>query len=95
MNQIDYWKIARRSLYVLLFILVLAIFTKVRMFFLLLEFLGVIIAVFVTGLVAYDLYKANKKSKTPPVQAPVEPEVVAKPKRVRKSKKFTPPQSLN
>jgi hypothetical protein len=84
-------------------VLLLAIFTKIRMFFVLLELLGVIVGLLLACLVAVDLYNTVKQPKPPvlptPPPAPVEPAPAAptadvKPKRVRKSKKFSPPQSL-
>jgi hypothetical protein len=88
----DYWKIAQRSLWVLLGILILAIVTKISMFFVVLELFGTVVAVFLTILVSVDLFNTIRQPKIP--QLPPKPETPVKPKRVRKPKTFNPPSSL-
>ena len=95
----NYWKIAKWSLFALLGILVLAILLKVRMFFILAEFLGVFVAVLIAGLVAYDFFKMHRKGKEPLIEtrgsytptAPMVPPPRPPAKKSRKKKSFNPP----
>ena len=65
----NYWKIAKWSLVALLGILVLAVLLKLRMFFILAEFLGVFVAMLIAILVTHDFIRMRRNSKEPLIES--------------------------
>lgn len=55
--KFNFWKIAHYSLIVMFVVLAIALITKIRMLFAVVEFSAFIIVFLVAGIVLYDLYK--------------------------------------
>lgn len=78
----NYWKFAKWSLIVLVAILALGMITKIRMFFILLDLLAVLVAIFLGVLILFDAKTTLQPKK----------ETSKSSKAKKSSKTFSPPK---